>query len=171
MAMEGSWDIGCGVYAWNIIVPDPSPDSAPTMVPLTVFSQSCYQEANFPGHADVQPQDVLLGAAVACGQVPATMNAESPKWTPPKPLYGRSGYELMFAVEWKGGCVTEVEEQSPRDPLGEKGGTNLCHSLFFNSWYDCVYISFSLATAGLKRKKALLTMSQQARRTTGLEAG
>ena len=138
MAMEGSWDIGCGVYAWSIVKPDPAPAPAPTKVPLAVSAQSCNQDADFPGHADVKEADVSLAAAIVCAQMPATMDAHSPRWTPPKPMYGRSGgYELKFAVEWKGRCATEVEQQSPRDPLGDKPPTNLCYWLFLNNWREC----------------------------------
>lgn len=36
-------------------------------------------------------------------------------------MYGHSGDELKISIEWKTGCVTDVEEQRPRDLLGDKG--------------------------------------------------
>jgi hypothetical protein len=90
MAENGVWDVTCGANGWSIIKrsgTDPPP--GPSHVPLAVGNQRCFTESNFPGHADVGAQDVSLGVAIACGQVPKTMNAQSPHWTPPQQLYGR----------------------------------------------------------------------------------
>lgn len=158
MAKNGSWDIGCGTYAWSILKPDTQPDPGPTKVPLAVGPQSCNSESNFRGHADVTGGDVSLGAAAIWYQMPVKMTAKSPRWTPPKPPYGRSGYELKFAVEWKPGCTTEVEEQVVRDPLGDT--SNLYYSLFLNNWIDCTYTSFHLD----KNKSLIWIFNRQQRR-------
>ncbi|RYP14251.1 hypothetical protein DL765_006502 [Monosporascus sp. GIB2] len=62
MAKDGSWDIGCGFYSWNIKVPshlDP-------YMPLKLGPQGCNNEADFPGHQDIHGNDVYWGADVTC---------------------------------------------------------------------------------------------------------
>lgn len=141
MAMEGSWDIGCGVYSWSIVVPPPPPPPQPTKTPLALGPQSCYQETNFPGHPEVWGTDVSMLSIFACGALPNTMGPNTPKWQ--QSYNGRGNNEnLNFEVEWKVGCVTDVDTQNPQQPLGpQPNNLNICYMLFFQNWQNCEHDS------------------------------
>lgn len=84
--------------------------------------------------------------------MPLEMGPDSPRWE--KTLYGNGSpgksTELKMAVEWKGGCRTDVEKQDPRKPLGDDGKPT-CYYLFFDNWDKCklLFIREELSTNSL----------------------
>ena len=91
--------------------------AAPTpTTPLTRGPLKCFNEADFPGHADVQSGDqdtfsvdfsgVELGT-VGPGDAPIKLRRTD-----------RHGVNYDYRVEWLAGCVTTVDRQSFQFPLG-----------------------------------------------------
>lgn len=129
MAKHGKWDIGCGTYSWHIVGPPIDPKT-----PLQLFDQQCYAENVFPDHDDIQESDVSVDAVTACGRLPETMGPGD-SWY--KTLGSSQSGDLDFGVEWTEGCVTDVDRQSVKNPLGVDGNPNWCLWLLFQDWKNC----------------------------------
>ncbi|TRX94651.1 hypothetical protein FHL15_004423 [Xylaria flabelliformis] len=99
------------------------PTSTPTedVTPLTRGPINCFDESDFPGHADIQSGDqdelsgIFSGIDVGTGDDdtigPGDMAIR---------LRGVDGHGVNYdySCEWVAGCVTEVDRQSFRFPLG-----------------------------------------------------
>jgi hypothetical protein len=90
--------------------------TAPAPIPLTPGPIKCFNEADFPGHADIQSgyqdtfsvefSDVELDT-VGPGDAPIRLRRTD-----------HHGVNYDYRVEWLAGCVTTVERQSFQFPLG-----------------------------------------------------
>ena len=140
--MDGSWDIGCGTYSWKIELPatatEPEPELELEEVPLEMGEQSCFSEDDFPDHKDIHEADVLLSAMFFCIDAPTEMGPDTPIWE--RDAYGRfSNTNLHFSIEWKSGCVTEVETLNAQNPLGEDTDSEarVCTDTLSGNWGNC----------------------------------
>lgn len=138
MAQQGYWDVGCGIYSWNINVPpSPSPTAVPTKTPLTIGPQSCFQVSNFPTKPNLYTWDVARYGIVACGSLPTSMGPGSALWSQTYPA--TPGYtDLEYKLSWKGGCVADTSDgtQNPQQPLGASA-SNACYLLFTGDYRNC----------------------------------
>ncbi|RYP12542.1 hypothetical protein DL765_007244 [Monosporascus sp. GIB2] len=130
MAKDGSWDIGCGIYSWNIRIPS---DLDPH-VPLEFGSQGCNNEDDFPGHQDMHEDDIHWGAIGTCAGVEDELGPGD-SW---EQQIGGSwrGTTFNFKVKWMPGCITDVKKQKLNDALGINGA---CIDLFYGNWKNCEF--------------------------------
>ncbi|RYO84491.1 hypothetical protein DL764_009323 [Monosporascus ibericus] len=130
MAKDGSWDIGCGMYSWNIRIPS---DLDP-YVPLKLGSQGCNNEDDFSGHQAMQQNDIYWGAIGTCLGVEDELGPGD-SWE--SQIGGRwQGTTFNFKVKWVPGCITDVKKQKLNNPLGV---TNVCIDLFYGNWKNCKF--------------------------------
>ena len=104
---------------------EPTEEPAPTVsvTPLVQGEIVCYNEDDFPGHADIDngSQDKFStrfsGMKFDNGQ---TLTTYLHNGMPPmdNTFEDKKGVKYYYSVEWLYGCVTEVEEQDFRWPLG-----------------------------------------------------
>ncbi|KAL2120204.1 hypothetical protein VTJ04DRAFT_4230 [Mycothermus thermophilus] len=106
-----------------------------TPVPLARGPIHCFNEADFPGHADIQPdkQDDYSVEFSGLGDI----------WIgpgdPPLKLRktDRYGVNYDYRVEWVSGCVTSVDKQNFRFPLGMTESTITAYLLVRESYTKC----------------------------------
>ncbi|PGH18847.1 hypothetical protein AJ79_00260 [Helicocarpus griseus UAMH5409] len=140
MALEGSWDIGCGKYSWSISrppkeepEPEPEPRPEPNKKPMELGPQKCFEKDDFPGHKDVSPTKIDYGAwdPDTCPR-DLKLHPRSVAWETTKHEH------LVFRNEWKANCITDVDEQSVLEPLGDiLEGNAACPLLLLNNWKNC----------------------------------
>ncbi|KAK2766892.1 hypothetical protein FQN54_006206 [Arachnomyces sp. PD_36] len=105
---------------------DPGPTSEPeataapetSKTPLEIGSQNCNDPEDFPDHKDVNAKDVMFDTPAVC-----TSDLMGPGDKVEQNMSGTwAQSETHYSVKWIEGCVTDVDEQSMDDPLGNDGG-------------------------------------------------
>jgi hypothetical protein len=118
---ESSWDLGRFMPTTTTANPSPAPSPNPSPTPNTPLTRGpikCFNEADFPGHADIQSddQDTFSNDFSSYGFDIDTLGPGD------APLRLRRtdghGVNYDYSVEWVAGCVTTVDRQSFRFPLG-----------------------------------------------------
>ncbi|KAK1493721.1 hypothetical protein CCUS01_03022 [Colletotrichum cuscutae] len=128
-----------------------TPVREPEMHPV-----ECHDEAEFRGHADINPKFFFEGVYKFCQQRYDTTQVLDASDDPTNPAYhdgnGRlarnaswryrdwHGVNHDFRVWWEAGCRVTVGKQSVRRPLGEEGGpvwTPGCYEIMGSTHYEC----------------------------------
>ncbi|KAK4170847.1 glycosyl hydrolase family 71-domain-containing protein [Triangularia setosa] len=120
---------GWNVYTWatgtyttkapNTPNPTPTPTLNLNAKPLTRGPINCFNEKDFPGHADIQSGDQDRFSSEFSGLRKGDDDTIGPEDAPIR--FRRTddkGVNYDFRVEWVAGCVTTVGRQSFRFPLG-----------------------------------------------------
>lgn len=99
--------------------PTTTPSPTTSVTPLTRGPINCFDEADFPGHADVNPDD-----QDELSYIFSTIYTDVPTIGPgddPVTLHGtdKHGINYDFSAEWVHGCVTTVDRQSFGFPIGD----------------------------------------------------
>ncbi|KAK4172863.1 hypothetical protein QBC36DRAFT_336990 [Triangularia setosa] len=99
----------------------PSPTSNPNVKPLTRGPINCFNERDFPGHADIQSGDQGRFSA-EFSNLRREMGDDDTIGPGNAPIRFRrtdgKGVNYDFRVEWVAGCMTTVGRQSFGFPLG-----------------------------------------------------
>jgi hypothetical protein len=158
MTNNGSYDIGCGIFTYEIDALPPTPTETATVTPIgQLSSRACWKQSDFPNHSDVAAGNVLIQSQNFC-------SLDGTQWSPgqsspPTTLYAdfandhiyskrktpNDGVNYDFRVEWKDGCITSQPKQSvvyPTDPNGATGYQ--CYQYMLDNYNDCTLINPNL---------------------------
>ncbi|KAK4115503.1 hypothetical protein N656DRAFT_383144 [Canariomyces notabilis] len=118
---EASWDLGRFMPTTSTATPSPTPppNPSPTPTPITPLTRGpikCFNEADFPGHADIQPDDQDAFSRDFSALNIDTIGPDDGSF--PYRVKDSHGVFYDYRVEWVAGCVTTVERQDFRFPLG-----------------------------------------------------
>ncbi|KXH30588.1 hypothetical protein CSAL01_11786 [Colletotrichum salicis] len=120
--------------------------------PLEISSPvECHNEADFRGHADIEPKFFFDGVYKFCQQRYATMQTldytDDPTYNNGHLVRNASwryrdwhGVNHDFRVWWEAGCRVSGGKQSVHRPLGEEGGpewTPGCYEIMGSTYYEC----------------------------------
>lgn len=150
-------------YTNHASLPDITPRSyftpvrEPEMHPV-----QCHNEADFRGHADIEPNLFFEGVYKFCQERYDTTQVLDATDDPTNAAYddgdGRlarnaswryrdwHGVNHDFRVWWEAGCRVTVGKQSVRRPLGEEGDpvwTPGCYEIMGSTHYECEFSLFS----------------------------
>ncbi len=119
------------------------PTSTPNVTPLTRGPINCFNEADFPGHADVQSGDQDTFSVDFSGLADTTIGPGDA----PIRLHRTDGHGVNYdyRVEWVAGCVTTVERQSFRFPLGMSQSLITAYLLVREDYTKCELALLSLS--------------------------
>ncbi|KAL2875106.1 hypothetical protein SGCOL_009678 [Colletotrichum sp. CLE4] len=121
--------------------------------PLEVSPVECHDEADFRGHADIEPKFFFDGVYKFCQQRYATMQTldytDDPTSDNGHLVRNASwryrdwhGVNHDFRVWWEAGCRVSGGKQNVHRPLGEEGGhewTSGCYEIMGSTYYECEF--------------------------------
>lgn len=119
------------------------------MTPLKRGPINCFNEADFPGHGDIQSGDQdtfsldfssLGDVTLGPGEAPIRLRRTD-----------KHGINYDFRVEWVSGCVTTVERQSFRFPLGMTQSLITAYLLVREDYTKCEFGSLLLIISVILR--------------------
>ncbi|KAF3807023.1 hypothetical protein GCG54_00007278 [Colletotrichum gloeosporioides] len=119
--------------------PPPTQTEAPPQptAPLEVNPVQCHDEKDFPGHADINPREQTIKAAVFC--ISEDLGYMGPTSARGPPVHLRttddSGTNYDWTIMWDAGCTVEGGLQSLKDPLGED--KNTCAEVMRGNYDKC----------------------------------
>ncbi|RWA10633.1 hypothetical protein EKO27_g4493 [Xylaria grammica] len=115
------------------------PTSTPptSTTPLTRGPINCFDEADFPGHADIQPGDQDDFSQKFSDKEGDTGDDTIGPGDPAFTLHGvdSHGVNYDYSCRWVDGCVTEVERQDFGFPLGVNSGSSITAYLLVREDY------------------------------------
>ncbi|KJX94113.1 hypothetical protein TI39_contig4216g00016 [Zymoseptoria brevis] len=107
--------------------PEPEPIPTQSITPLEVISAECFDEADFPGHADIQGRDQSSFSDYFCNDWNDFVDDGQRDIGPGEAVADLHvddyGVNYWYEISWVDGCVTTVDRQDVSDPLGEGGKT------------------------------------------------
>lgn len=137
----------------NAVVSTTSTTAAPSptanVTPLKRGPINCFNEADFPGHGDIQSGDQdtfsldfssLGDVTLGPGEAPIRLRRTD-----------KHGINYDFRVEWVSGCVTTVERQSFRFPLGMTQSLITAYLLVREDYTKCEFGSLLLIISVILR--------------------
>jgi len=117
---------------------EPPPGPTTSVTPLDRGPINCFDEADFPGHADLQPGDQDNFATDFSG---VTQGNIGPGDEPIRRRYTDShGVNYDYSCEWISGCVTTVDRQSFQFPLGLSQSLITAYLLVREAYTKCEFL-------------------------------
>ncbi|SMR51471.1 unnamed protein product [Zymoseptoria tritici ST99CH_3D1] len=117
---------------------EPEPIPTQSITPLEVISAECFDEADFPGHADIQGSDQSTFSDYFCNDWNDFFDGQSdigPGEAVADLRVDGYGVNDWYEISWVDGCVTTVDRQDVLDPLGEGGET--CKDIVTENYRRC----------------------------------
>ncbi|KAF2125602.1 glycoside hydrolase family 55 protein [Dothidotthia symphoricarpi CBS 119687] len=142
-----SGTVGCYTSTSSSSTPPPTPDPTPPpapapppnpTTPLEMKSVVCNNEANFPGHADINPVFQSSFADRYCEVDTGDSNIDTMgPGDPPLGVTRSDTFNInyFYQIQWLDGCQTTVARQDVHDPLGD--GSHGCPDILNDAFSNC----------------------------------
>lgn len=147
MHEKGTYDVGCGTFAYNIHkAAAGEPRLGDEVADLIPYPRKCHTASDMPAlKGDVHDSDVRGGTIFACVGGALVENAirKDNKTSFVQSIQMRNSVPYQYNVWWKEGCRIEKNggptALSREDPLLQgKGASSLtCSDMLWSNWKEC----------------------------------